>query len=161
MFNIELIINKMNKKSGNINIIKRLENFFKKNAQKFNVETAFLFGSQASGFPTKDSDIDIGIVFDNNKFSDEEIFFKTTDISNELSKIISGEVNIIPVYNDFRKPFLYYNVIVLGKPLYIENYDKYIVLRNEAMFQMEDFSIFEEKWMFETAKNKLRDIINA
>ena len=66
----------MNKKSGNIYIIKPLENFFKKNAQKFNVETAFLFGSQASDFPTKDSDIDIGIVFDNNKFSNEEIFFK-------------------------------------------------------------------------------------
>ena len=66
----------MNKKLENINIIKQLENFFKKNAQKFNVEAVFLFGSQASGFPTKDSDIDIGIVFDNNKFSNEEIFFK-------------------------------------------------------------------------------------
>ena len=124
----------MNKKLENINIIKQLENFFKKNAQKFNVEAAFLFGSQASGFPTKDSDIDIGIVFDKNNFSDKEVFFKTTDISNELSKIISGEVNTIAVYNDFRKPLLYYNIIVLGKPLYIENYDKYISLRNEAIF---------------------------
>ena len=121
----------------------------------------FLFGSQASGFPTKDSDIDIGIVFDKNNFSDKEVFFKTTDISNELSKIISGEVNTIAVYNDFRKPLLYYNIIVLGKPLYIENYDKYISLRNEAIFQMEDFSIFGEKWMLETAKNKLKDIVNA
>ena len=151
----------MNKKLENINIIKQLENFFKKNAKKFNVETAFLFGSQASGFPTKDSDIDIGIVFDKNNFSDKEVFFKTTDISNELSKIISGEVNTIAVYNDFRKPLLYYNIIVLGKPLYIENYDKYISLRNEAIFQMEDFSIFGEKWMLETAKNKLKDIVNA
>ena len=151
----------MNKKLENINIIKQLENFFKKNAQKFNVEAAFLFGSQASGFPTKDSDIDIGIVFDKNNFSDKEVFFKTTDISNELSKIISGEVNTIAVYNDFRKPLLYYNIIVLGKPLYIENYDKYISLRNEAIFQMEDFSIFGEKWMLETAKNKLKDIVNA
>ena len=71
------------------------------------------------------------------------------------------KINFYRQFWDFRKPFLYYNVIVLGKPLYIENYDKYIVLRNEAMFQMEDFSIFGEKWMFETAKNKLRDIINA
>ena len=166
MENIELVAKKINKdkEPTNMNIIKQLENFFKKNAQKYNIEAAFLFGSHVNGFPNKDSDIDIGIVFDSDKFSafsDEEIFFKTTDIANELYKIMSAEVNVMPVYNDFRKPFLYYNIIVLGIPLFIKNYDKYIALRNEAIFQMEDFSIFGEKWMLESAKNKLKDITHA
>jgi len=151
----------MNKKLENINIIKQLESFFDKNAQKLNIEIVFLFGSQAGGFPKEDSDIDIGIVFGSDKFSDEEIFLKSTDISSDISEIAGSDVNVIPVYNDFRKPLLYYNIIILGKPLYIGNYDKYVSLKNEAIFQMEDFSIFGEKWMFEVAKNKLKDIVNA
>ncbi len=151
----------MNKKQKNIKLIKHLENFFKENAQKFNIGMAFLFGSHAGGFPTEDSDVDIGIVFNNNELSDEDVFLKITDISLELSGIVSSDVNVIPVYYDFRKPLLYYNIIVLGKPLYIEDFDRYISLKNETIFQMEDFSIFGEKWMIEIAKNKLKDIINA
>jgi len=151
----------MNKKLGNIKIAKQLEDFFNKNAQKFNIEMAFLFGSQAGGFPMEDSDIDIGIVFNNNKLSDDDIFSKITDISLKISGVVNSDINIIPVYYDFRKPLLYYNVIVLGMPLYIGNFDGYISLKNEAIFQMEDFSIFGEKWMIEIAKNKLKEIINA
>ncbi|MHB1664960.1 MAG: nucleotidyltransferase domain-containing protein [bacterium] len=151
----------MDKKQKNIKLINHLEDFFEKNAKKFNIETAFLFGSQAGGFPTENSDIDIGIVFNNNKLSDDDIFLKITDISFEISGIVNSDINIIPVYYDFRKPLLYYNVIVLGKPLYIGNFDRYISLKNEAIFQMEDFSIFGEKWMIEIAKNKLKEIINA
>jgi len=151
----------MDKKQSKIVQPQHLEDFFRKNAQKFNIEMAFLFGSQASGFPMEDSDIDIGIVFNNNKFSNDDIFSKITDISLEISEMGNSDINIIPVYYDFRKPLLYYNVIVLGKPLYIGNFNRYISLKNEAIFQMEDFSIFGEKWMIEIAKNKLKEIKNA
>ncbi len=149
------------KKQQNIKLIEQLEDYFKENARRFNIETAFLFGSRAGGFPAKYSDVDIGILFDNNEFTDEDVFLRITDISMELSGTVNLEINVIPVYCDFRKPLLYYNVIVLGKPLYIGNLDKYASLKNEAIFQMEDFNIFGEKWMIEVAKNKLKEIINA
>ena len=43
MENIELVAKKINKdkEPTNMNIIKQLENFFKKNAQKYNIEAAF------------------------------------------------------------------------------------------------------------------------
>lgn len=151
----------MDKQNKNITLIRNLEIFFKENAKKFNIAMAFLFGSQASGFPMENSDVDIGIVFNVNELSDNDVFSKITDISFNLSGIINSDINVIPVYYDFRKPLLYYNIIVLGKPLYIENFNIYISLKNEAIFQMEDFSIFGEKWMIEIAKNKLKEIINA
>ena len=40
----------MDKKQKNIKLIKHLEDFFRKNAQKFNIEMAFLFGSLQRNF---------------------------------------------------------------------------------------------------------------
>lgn len=142
-------------------IISCLEGFFKRNAKHFHIEMAFLFGSRAQGFPREDSDIDIGVVFNNDALSDKSIFLDITDISLRLLKLTNFDVNIIPIYMDFRKPLLYYNIIVLGKLLYVKDYNKYIVIKNEAIFQMEDFCIFGEKWKMEIAKKKLEEVVNA
>jgi hypothetical protein len=56
---------------------------------------------------------------------------------------------------------LYYNAIVSGVPIYILEHASYIRLRNEAIFQMEDFKIFGIDWYFEVAKRNLEAIRNA
>jgi hypothetical protein len=56
---------------------------------------------------------------------------------------------------------LYYNAIVSGVPIYILEHTSYRRLRNEAIFQMEDFKIFGIDWYFEIAKRNLEAIRNA
>jgi len=68
---------------------------------------AFLYGSWARGLPRLDSDVDIALVF-SKALSVDDIFKHITDISLLLSRDIHSEVNIIPVYSDFKKPMLYY-----------------------------------------------------
>jgi predicted nucleotidyltransferase len=149
-------------------IIKKTEDFLKKNADRCNLEMAFLFGSRTTPFSRRDSDIDIGVVFSSSietdsasTLSDDAVFANIMDISLDLLKLLNLEVNIVPVYPDFRKPMLYYNIIVLGKPLFIKNFEKYIALRNEAVYQMEDFSIFGERWKRDIAQKRLDELLNA
>lgn len=142
-------------------IEKLLKNFFEKKAKSYGIEMAFLYGSWARGFPKEDSDIDIAVVFKNKLLSDNDLFELINDISFSLSKEIGLEVNTIPIRPDFREPMLYYNAIVLGTPVFIEDYDKYINLKNEAVFQMEDFSIFGIDWQLKIARKNLEELKHA
>jgi len=83
------------------------------------VQNAFLYGSWAGGLRRQDSDIDVAILFQ-DKPSDDELFDRLVSISLSLSEDIGLDVNVIPLFTDFRKPLLYYNAIVLGLPLYIK-----------------------------------------
>lgn len=142
-------------------IINYLKSFFKEKVEDYKLGIVFLYGSSARGFPREDSDIDIGIVFQDNTLSDDELFRIITDISLCLFSEINLEVNIVPIYPDFRKPMLYYNVIVLGTPLYIRDYNEYIDVKNEAIYQMEDFSIFGINWQLKAARNNLEGITHV
>ena len=136
-------------------LMDHLQSFFERNAALLQVEMAFLYGSRAEGFPREDSDVDLGILFSGNRLSDKELFEMTTKISLALSKIIKVDVNVLPIYADFRKPLLYYNIIVKGIPVYVREYASYLQLRKEAIDQMEDFEIFGTKWQVAIAKNNL------
>jgi len=141
--------------------IKRtLQNFFQQKAERFKVQIAFLYGSWAKGLPRNDSDIDIAIVFDDEP-SEEELFERLTTISLLLSEKIGLEVNVIPIYNDFRKPVLYYNAIVMGVPVYIKDFTKYVTLINEAIYQAEDFEIFGSGWYQTLSRKNLEAIQHA
>ncbi len=136
-------------------IIKHLKDFFKENAFRYGLETVFLYGSWARGFPRHNSDIDIAVVFSAEPSSDDESFERITDISLSLSEKLKLEVNIVQIHEDFRKPMLYYNAIITGLPVYIKNYDKYTRLKNEAIYQMEDYSIFGIDWQYEVTRKNL------
>jgi len=138
-------------------IISALQEFFQHKAERFNVQTAFLYGSRARGFPRHDSDIDIAIAF-NDESSEEEAFEHLTAISLSISETIGLEVNVIPIYRDFRKPILYYNAIVLGTPVYVKDFMKYVGLKNEAIYQMEDFEIFGFGWQLALTRKNLEAI---
>ena len=142
-------------------ILTLLKTFFEETASVYKIEMAFLYGSWARGFPKSFSDVDVAIVFLEEPGTEDETFTIITDISLVLGKKLRLDVNVIPIYSDFRKPMLYYNAIVLGIPVFIRNQDRYIFLRNQAIFQMEDFTLFGTNWQLEIAKKNLEDIKHA
>lgn len=142
-------------------LIKKLKDFFNKNADFYDIDMAFLYGSWAKGFPKETSDVDIAVFSYPEKDSEDEEFNIITDISLQLSEIIRKEINIISIRTDFRKPMLYYNAIVLSQPIYIKNTERYISLKNEVIYQMEDFSIFGINWQLIVANKNIRRLRNA
>lgn len=142
-------------------IIEDVKNYFKEKAESLSIEMAFLYGSWARGYPGQDSDLDIAVVFAKESFSEDELFEFLTIISLDISRKIGLETDIISVYKDFRKPMLYYNAIVLGIPVFFNNFDRYIDLKNEAIYQMEDFSIFGLSWQLEVARRNMEELKHA
>ncbi|MBI5700454.1 nucleotidyltransferase domain-containing protein [Candidatus Saganbacteria bacterium] len=139
-------------------VLSKLKKYFKKNSERCGINSAFLFGSFARGFVKKESDIDIAVVFPNGAMSDKETADMAADIATDLELETHKQVDVIPIYNDFRKPFLYYNAIVLGVPLYMKNRELYSGLYNAALFNMEDFNLFGGRLQLEAAKNILKGV---
>lgn len=137
------------------NIISKLKKFFKRHTSKYDVDMAFLYGSWAGGYPHQDSDIDLAIVFSSEIQNEDKQFFLITDLTYELQKILKLDVNITPVYRDFRKPMLYYNAIVTGIPVFIKEKESFLSLKLEAVSQMEDFSIFGIPWQLEISRKTI------
>ena len=137
-----------------------LEYRFKEIANAYKIEVAFLYGSWARGYPKESSDVDIAVVFSETG-DEDKVFEMITDITLSLMKEIRLEVNIIPIFLDFRKPMLYYNAIVLGVPVFIRDQNRYAALLNEAIFQMEDFSIFGTGWQLEVADKNIKELTHA
>ena len=111
----------------------------------------FLYGSWAGGYPRCHSDVDLAILFSQEVDNEDEIFPLITNISYELQEDLGKEVNIISIFRDFRHPMLYYNAIILGIPLFIKDYDGFLSLKLEAIYQMEDFQIFGTYWQRQMA----------
>lgn len=137
-----------------------LESHFKEIANAYKIEAAFLYGSWARGYPKESSDVDIAIVFSETG-DEDKVFEMITDITLSLMKEIRLEINIVPIFLDFRKPMLYYNAIVLGTPVFIRDQNRYAALLNEAIFQMEDFSIFGTGWQLEVADKNIKELTHA
>lgn len=142
-------------------IVVQLKDFFMVNAACFGIEMALLYGSWANGFPREDSDIDLALIFSKESSSDDESFKSIVKISYLLTGKLNQEVNIIQICWDFRKPMLYYNAIISGVPLYIKDFNRYVRLKNQAIYQMEDFSIFGLKWQYEVAVKNLEALRHA
>ena len=138
-----------------------LRDYFQREGTKRGVEVAFLYGSWASGFPRLESDIDIAILFENERASEDLIFEWLNAISLHLTKSLGSEVNVIPIFSDFRKPMLYYNAIVRGIPVFIKDYSRYVQWVNEALHQMEDFGIFGRQWQIALTRSNLEEIKHA
>ena len=139
-------------------LIDDLKSFFKKSAETFDIRTVFLFGSWSGGLPNIESDIDIAVVFNQN-ISDDKAFENITDISLILERRIGLEVNVLHIHLDFRKPMLYYNAMVLGTLIFFADFTEYVDLRNEAIYQMEDFSIFGIAWQQQSAQVNLNKVM--
>lgn len=142
-------------------IILTLKDYFKQKASRYHIEMAFLYGSWARGYPHKDSDLDLALLFSSQIRSEEFFFRLITEISYELSIDLGREVNIIPIYSDFPHPMLYYNAIIFGIPLYVKDKDRFLQLKLESIYQMEDFQIFGLPWQKKVAQDIIKEISNA
>lgn len=139
----------------NASISLRLSNFFKQETVQYHLEMVFLYGSCASGQPRSDSDIDLAILFSDEIDNQDKIFSLLTEITYKLTQEFKKEVNIISISQDFNHPMLYYNAVVLGIPVYIKDYDKFLNFKLEAIHQMEDFQIYGVVWQKEIARKVL------
>lgn len=128
--------------------------FFRTEGERYRVEAAVLYGSRARGFPRLDSDVDIAVVF-TDEADDDMIYRRIMDISLALSERTRRDVNVIPIFRDFRKPMLYYNALIQGVPLYLSDRGSFAKLRFEAIAQMEDFSLFGLRWQAVLARRNL------
>jgi predicted nucleotidyltransferase len=142
-------------------LLKSLASFFREYADLYGLEMVFLYGSWAGGQPHAESDVDLAVIFHNSELSDEEVFDRIIDLEAALSTRIKREVNILQIRSDFRKPLLYYNAVVKGEALYAKDFDRYIDLTNEALFQMEDYSLFGIPWQIEMAEKNLEELTHA
>jgi len=133
-------------------LISEMKDFFKQRASQYHIDVAFLYGSWARGYPKQDSDVDLALLFSSEINSQDKIFFLINDISYKLGERLSKEVNIISISRDFGHPMLYYNAIILGIPLFVKDYDRFLSLKLEAIYQAEDFELFGVRWQQEIAK---------
>jgi predicted nucleotidyltransferase len=140
---------------------KSLSDFFNECCYTCELAMAFLYGSWAAGSPREDSDIDIAVLFKDQTLSEEEAFNRIIALESDLSIKLRREVNILLLTRDFRKPMLYYNAIVQGDLVYARDFEDYVALSIEALFQMEDYSLFGIPWQIEMAKNGLEALKGA
>jgi len=139
-------------------IIQLLKDYFSRNSSLYHIEIAFLYGSWSKGFPHKESDIDLALLFSSPSQNEDILFNSINNISYDLSLKIGKEVNIIDIKEDFPYPMLYYNAIIYGIPIYVKNNELLIALRLEAIRQMEDFKIFGIPWQREVALKLLKEM---
>lgn len=137
-------------------ILQKLKSFFGSSAVYYGIDMAFLYGSWAGGSPREDSDVDVAVWFYSDALTMDEVFDRITDLSIKLSHLLKKEVNVLVLTRDFQKPMLQYNAIVLGVPIFVKEFDRYVSLRMKAIFQMEDFSIFGRRWQLEVAERRLQ-----
>lgn len=142
-------------------MISALEAFFRDMDREYRVDMASLYGSWACGCPRQDSDVDVAVLFSSELISDNEAFEVIGDISLNLSERLHKEVNVLQLERIFKKPMLYYNAIVLGIPVYVRSMSDFLDLRWMAIAQMEDFSLFGQKWQLFAAKRNLEVLTHA
>lgn len=83
--------------------------------KKHTVKLAYLFGSQAKGNATSESDFDVAVLFETEP-SDELALKETTFLSLDLSKFFPANVDVVSL--NHAPLLLKYEVVRYGKPLY-------------------------------------------
>ncbi len=127
-----------------------LSDSFAQDARKFGVEAAFLYGSWARGFPRADSDADVAIVFEPS-VSRRSIAETSCQLATKLSIVAHREVAVLVIQPDTWKPMLYYNAIVLGKPLFVRDRISCFKLRHRAIGEAEEFGRIGVGWQLRAA----------
>lgn len=142
-------------------IVRLLKDFFQVRADSYQIDMAFLYGSQAGGYPRDGSDVDVAALFMPDQRNEDAIFDRVTDISFSLSGILGKDVSLLVLDRDFKRPMLQYNAIVLGIPVFIRSFDSYIDFYLESLYQMEDFSLFGIKWQLAISEKRLKRDLNG
>lgn len=124
----------------NIENNKDLRAIFRVNSVVF----AYLFGSQASGGSSKNSDIDIAVMLP-WMVSKEERFETRLKLMSEVSKIFKKDSDVI-ILNDTRSLFFKYVIIKEGKIIYQENEASEADFESKTLGMYFDFRPFLENY---------------
>ena len=122
---------------------------YQKIFQKYPIQVAYLFGSQATGKATKLSDYDFAVLLDRKV--KEKLYSKyQLEIISELLRIVKTDHLDLVVLNDSKIPlFLKYNVIKEGKVVYEKNKtaeDERKNLEFNVLRRWLDEQYFEKVW---------------
>ncbi len=112
--------------------LKNLEKIFEKEG----VVLAYLFGSAAKGKIHRFSDFDFGVLL-NKKIQPDDYFDKRLKIASEIGRLLRTDYVDIIILNK-AKPFLKYQVIFSGKPIFIKNRGIQILFENQTMKEYQD-----------------------
>ena len=122
---------------------------YKEIFQKYPVQSAYLFGSQATGKTTKLSDYDFAVLLD-GKVKEKLYSEYQLEIISELLRIVKTNHLDLVVLNDSKTPlFLKYNVIKEGKVIYERNKtaeDERKNLEFNVLRKWLDEQYFEKVW---------------
>ncbi len=137
-----------------------LQAYFRENAERFAVETAFLFGSWASNVPRKEPDVDVAILFRDEGPADT-LFERATTISLELARKTGVEADVLVLDKDLSRPMLHYNAVVQGIPVYMRDFTRAVDLRMRALIQAEDFALFGKRLQDAVVRKRLEALSHA
>lgn len=135
-------------------VVTTAEEFFRQEGERLGVETAFVFGSRLGEATRADSDVDVAVVFAEDT-EPESTFDRANDIALHLGRRLGADVDVVVLDPAFSRPMLAYNAVVRGIPVFVRDRESYLAFRNEAMRQMEDFSLFGVEWQLEVARTAL------
>ena len=106
------------------------------------VETAYVFGSVATGKDTDRSDIDIAVYLEES-FESEKVFDKKISILNNLAKILGEETDLV-ILNS-ASFLLKYNVISEGKIIYSSSKTRKAEIESRMLREYLDWSFYEDR----------------
>lgn len=120
-------------------LIKTLREFFQKEE---GVLFCYLFGSQATERTNSESDVDLGLFFDENKI--DNFFNKRIELIVELSKTTKKEVDVVVLNN--ASPFLRFVILKEGKLIFEKSKDQRIDFELKALNEYFDFKPILERY---------------
>ncbi|MDO9399568.1 MAG: nucleotidyltransferase domain-containing protein [bacterium] len=109
----------------------------KLNFKKNQVILAYLFGSEVKGTSHKESDIDIGILFDKKVNSKDYLKFEGILIELFSKNFPLKEINIVNL--NIASPLLKQTVILEGELIYAKNITEKILFQIQTLHQYEDY----------------------
>ena len=115
-------------------------------AEKYKINTFYLFGSQATGKAGKLSDYDFAVLF-NDKVLESQYGDYQIKIISELLRLVSTDHIDLVILNDKKTPLLLkYNVIKDGKILFERNKSKRVGVEVNILSRWLDWQYFEKIW---------------
>jgi len=110
--------------------------------QDEDVETAYVFGSVATGKDTNRSDIDIAVYL-RESFESEKVFDKRISILNNLTKMLGEETDLV-ILNS-APSLLKYNVISEGEIIYSSSKTRKAEIESKILREYLDRSFYEDR----------------
>jgi len=113
------------------NLIEKSRENLEKIFKKEGVILVYLFGSRVRERVHHFSDFDFGVLL-NKKIQPDEYFDKSLKIATEIGRLLKTDYIDVIILNQ-AKPFLKYQIVFSGKPIFIKDRGVQILFENQVM----------------------------